>query len=855
MLRTDLQEWIKILILRLGYEMMSNFVRVLSHRNLKQLIYIFVLVLSAPSRMNAQINVQIDSGLQWFYKNYPQEKVYVQTDKDNYISGQSLWFSIYAMSYGIPSEISKIVYIELVSPYGKVVAQAKLPMDKGKSEGDLFLPDSLKTGAYQLRCFTTWMLNFDEHFIFHKTIYIQNPIQQANSSDIKMVADISHYHIDFFPEGGELVDGNLCRVAFKAVNRNGLPVDVSGEITDEQNNHVAPLQTIHDGMGDFSFLAHALHTYHGNIHFPDGSTITVQMPEIKAFGVTLRVTEQNDEEINIAVFHHDEFANQFQDLTLAVYQNSGRTAVYPIQIEKGKNIFSIKKAKFSSGILRFTIFNANGIPLAERVTFLDKNDRLEIGLQKDSLSFKPGSKNELTIQVKNAGWEKDFANFSVAITDADLVPEDSVSDNMNSAFLLSSELKGYIHDPSYYFLNNDDKTKKALDLVMLTNGWRHFKWENILNERPPDIKYSVEKEQDLEGEILGYNKNMYNKESFKLKILIQNEDSSRFIGYAEPDSNGRFILSDYPVKGRSTIFFEGIGKGNRKGKDLRVQFSSSLLDSFRTAPYLTLPLDSLVSNANNADEISFMLRQKKGMLKPVTVRGQMPTTIERIISKYVSNEFQEGRASSIDFINNFYSNNNRIFDFLKGRFPGLVITGTEDLPDFEYEGMATLHNQPTDSNGILTAVPYFFVNEVLTSWEDVKTIPFSDIALIQFLPPPVAMAPFNGGFRGVITVYLKRGDDIILSTSVTEKYQHYSFNGFSITREFYSPDYTFRKPDRSVQDFRSTLYWNPRLIADPNGKLHFHFFNSDKAKRFLVVIEGMDSHGRIGSFMGIVDGN
>jgi hypothetical protein len=802
--------------------------------------------------MNAQTKVQIDSGLLWFYKNYPQEKVYVQTDKDNYISGQSLWFSIYAMSFGIPSDISKIVYVELINTEGNVVAQAKLPMEKGKSEGDLILLDSLNSGVYQLRCFTAWMLNFDEHFIFHKTIYIQNPVKQTDSFG-KMVTDINHYHIDFFPEGGELVDGNLCKVAFKAVEGTGMPVDVTGEITDDQNNHVAPLQTIHDGMGEFSFLAHSQHTYHASVHLPDGSVTTVQLPQIKTFGVTLRVVEQNDEEIDIAVFHHDEFTNEYRDLMLAVYQNSGRTAVYPLQIEKGKNIFSIKKAKLSRGVLRITIFNSNGIPLAERVLFLYKNDNLKIGLSTDSLSFRPGSKNEFTARINNEVWEKDFAFFSVAVTDADMVPEDSINDNMYSAFLLSSELKGYIHKPAYYFLSDDDNTKKALDLVMLTNGWRHFKWENVLNEKPPDLKYAVEKEQDLEGEILGYNKDIYNKESFKLKILIQNQDSSKFIGYAEPDSNGRFILN-YPVKGRSTVFFEGMDIKKRKGKNTRVQFSGNSQDSFRTAPYLTLHPDNLVSRANNADEINFMLSQQKGMLKPVTVRGHMPTAIERIISKYVSNEFQEGRASSIDFINNFYPNNNRMFDFLKGRFPGVTISGTEDLPIFDYEGMATLHDNATDSNGILTAVPYFFVNEVLTTWEDVKNIPFSEIALIQFLPPPVAMAPFNGGFRGVITVYLKKGDEVIPSSGVTEKYQHYAFKGFSITREFYSPDYSFRKPGTSVQDTRSTLYWNPRLIADSNGNLHFHFFNSDKAKRFVIVIEGMDSQGRLGSLTKIVDG-
>jgi len=391
---------------------------------------------------------------------------------------------------------------------------------------------------------------------------------------------------------------------------------------------------------------------------------------------------------------------------------------------------------------------------------------------------------------------------------------------------------------------------------MLTNGWRHFKWEDVLEEKSIDLKYAVEDEQDLEGEIKGFNKIVKNIEGVKLKILIQNEDSSRFIGYAEPDSNGKFILRDYPVKGRSIVFFGGIttGKNKIKSSDIQVQFSTNTLDSFRIAPYLPLS-DSINIGAANSDESNFILQQQKGMLKAITVRGQQPTKTEQIISKYVSNEFREGRAASIDFINNFYPNNNRMFDFLKGRFPGVTISGTEDVPIFDYEGQATLHDNPTDSGGVLTAVPYFYVNEVQTSWEDVKNIPFSDIALIQFLPPPVAMAPFNGGFRGVITVYLKKGDDFIKPPGITENYSHFIFNGFSVTREFYSPDYSFRKSDASVPDLRSTLYWNPQLVADSNGRIHFHFFNSDKAKRFLVVIEGMDQLGRMASSMKVVDGH
>lgn len=827
---------------------------------LNRILFLLLFLMAAAFETKAQIEFKIDSGLRWNYKHYPQEKVYVHTDKNTYIAGQHIWFSIYSVSYDKPTEISKIIYLQLVGKNGNVIAQEKLPLVEGKSSGDLILPDTLKTDLYQLRCFTAWMLNFEEYSIFHKTIYIQNSSQHEKAGINKTAIEES-YHVDFFPEGGDLVDGNLCKVAFKAVDQNGLPVTITGEILDDQKNHIAPLQTIHDGMGEFSFLPHVQNKYFGNIQFSDGSIMTVKMLAIKAFGVTLRIAEQNEEEINIVVYHHDEFPNQYQHLALAIYQNNGRSAVYPLEIEKGKNIFSVKKNLFSTGILRFTLFDQNGIPLAERILFLQKNDGLKIGLLKDSLSFRPRSSNTFSIEIRNSRFEKnDTMGFSISVTDANATGENNARENIISSFMMSAELKGYIHDPLYYFESETDSSKYALDLVMLTNGWRHFKWEDLLREKSADLQYAAENEQDLEGEITGLNKNAKNAGALKLKILIQNQDSSRFIGYAEPDSNGKFILRDYSVRGRSTVFFGGAtaGKNKLKSNDIQVKFSTNTLDSFRTAPYLPLFTDGLITNTQNTDEANLIFQQQKGMLKAITIRGQQPTKTDQVISKYVGNEFREDRASSIDFINNFYPNNFRMFDFLKGRFPGVTITGTEDVPIFDYEGQATLHDNPADKDlqkQVMTAVPYFYVNEVQTSWEDVKNIPFSDIALIQFLPPPVAMAPFNGGFRGVITIYLKKGDEIVKPPGLAENYSHYIFDGFSITREFYSPDYYFRKPDLSIPDLRSTLYWNPQLMIDSNGRAQFHFFNSDKTKRFLVVIEGMDQSGNTTSFSKIINGN
>jgi hypothetical protein len=833
---------------------------------LKKYTTFFILIFYILSAADAQSDLKIKSSLLQFYKNYPQEKTYVQTDKDAYFSGESLWFSLYAITNHVPSELSKIAYVQLVSGDGKIITQKKLPLYNGISNGDLILSDSLRTGIYQLRCFTSWMLNFDENFIFHKEIYVVNLHQQAVPNNISIV-HTNKYRVIFFPEGGDLIDSNLSNVAFKATDENGLPVEMTGEIKNEIDDLISNIHTVHDGMGEFSFRPLKTHKYYADLHFADGTKKSVAFPDIKSFGITLRVLEQTAKEIDIGVLHHDKFADQHQNLILALYQNSGKVAVFPLQLENGNNIFSIKKDQYSSGILRLTIFSQDGIPLAERVLFVDKGDKLGIALSRDSLSFAPLSKNQFTVKVNNADWKIDSAYISVAISDANKSVVDTMSDNICSAFLLSSELKGHVHHPGYYFSDNDDKTKEALDLVMLTNGWRHFKWEEILDEKQLPINYPVEKGQYLVGEIVNYNKALIEK-NIKLKILIENSDSSKYVGYAEPDSNGKFVIKDYPATGNSTIFFQGIS-GKNKARNIRVHFFNNPQDSSSNAPFLPIPLSTGDSNSIvlniDPDLIQYRQLQKIKTLKSVTIRGLIPTKADQVVLKYVSPMFAVESPTSIDLVNNFYPNSISLYDFMKGRFPGLIIAGNEDNVSFMYRGSVELLppktiNSPTIDNSSSSTTsgasahetPYFYLNEVLSSWQGVKNIPLSDIALIQFLPPPVPIAPFNGGFRGAISIYTKRADEMT-SPSAIGNYNHYTFNGYNINREFYSPDYENQNIDRSIPDVRSTLYWNPYLELDNKGEAHIHFFNSSRTKKYRVVVTGMDAQGKLAYFSTILE--
>ena len=809
-------------------------------------IIILILACSCSTDLSAQAYSNLKTGLVSFYQKYPQEKTYVQTDKDAYISGQSVWFSIYALAYGVPSELSKIVYVQLVNPEGKVVIQKKLQLDSGTAHGDLLLPDTLHSNMYELRCYTSWMLNFDESFIFHKHLLIVNPAGEIPDGSGKPTEGFKN-QLRFFPEGGDLIDHDSSDIAFKATDDNGFPVMIAGEIKDESGNVITGLHVIHDGMGEFSIVPDGKH-YFADVKFANGTNRSIQLPDSKAFGITLKVIEQNDSEIIIDIFHHDQYKDQFKNLIVAAYQNTGKVAVYPIEIGDSINLFSFLKSEFSNGVFRLTVFSKEGLPLAERVVFLDKKDELKVNLANDSLSFNPRKKNQFTVQLDTAGFAIDKAAFSVTITDADKTIDEGFSDNIFSSLLLSSELKGNIHNPSYYFQNHEDSTKKALDLVMMTNGWRHFVWDDLVQNKKVSLKYPVEKEQYIEGEVLKYNKALY--KNVKLKLVIQNEDSSKFIGYAVPDSSGRFALHAYPVSGKSIIFFQG-ASNKIKEQNIKIRFFISTQDSFRTAPYLLSSGEHVEMNpvilASDSDEANYNLKEQKNLLKPVTIRALAPSKMDKLISKYVSPYFYADYVYSIDLINNFYPNSIGMFLFLKGRFPSLGVGGTEDSPQFSYRGEGS-SSRTGPSGG---SVPYFYVDEMLTTWQDVENIPLSEVALIQFLPPPVPIAPFNGGFMGVISVYLKKWDEMP-EDNITANYNRYSFSGFSVTREFSSPDYSKRNPDGSISDFRSTLYWNPHLMPDGHGKMTFHFYNSDKAKKFRIIFEGIDGNGRIASFIKVL---
>lgn len=823
-------------------------------------VVLTLLILSCHSRSFAQNTGYFESGIRMsmanHLKRYPQEKIFIHTDCDLYAGGQTIWYKVYAMSYGKPSDLSAIVYVQLTDVKGRVLIKNKLPLKKGLAHGNIDLPDSLKTGWYQLTGLTAWMMNFGEEGFFHQKIYIQNLSRSGRQADKSQPG--AKYHIAFFPEGGDPVEGNVCVMAFKATDQNGAPARVEGEILNNDKKQVAKIETEHDGMGTFGIEGEAGKANIAVVRFLDESVQTVLLPAFKKRGITWHVNALSPTNIELRIAFTG-IANDFRDVVLVAFQNNGVFNTFPLQLSKGTNVFNISTSEFATGILRFTLYSQQGLPLTERVVFINKNDQLKLSLAADTLSFAAKSKSVFEVNAITGTRKVIGGNFSVSVTDAG-ASDGNMDDNIYSSLLLSSEIKGRVFNPDYYFLNNSDTLRHQLDLVMLTNGWRHFK----LDSDSVKLVQPVEKSQFIAAAIQNYHEQLYAKKQPMVKLMIQGQDSSKYFGFVTPDTAGRFILNNYEHSGRSNLYLETADSKNRPMK-LKIKLLYSKMDSLQS--YCCRPLDTGLTISDDIKDYAFAnalaehrlhFGTQSKLLKTVYIKDKKLTPTQQIIAEHVRPLYTSITEYTLDLVDN-PSINVSVIDYIKGRFPGLQIIDKGSDAYFLYHGSNTITQSPTvkpSSSNTFNNVkpidqpepqsyPYFYLNEAPIQFGDLATISLTDVALIRYLPPPVVFAPLNGGSIGALLIYTKNAKDDRRTLQSSENFDKYTFDGYTITREFSSSDYSPGK-DIRLPDTRTTLYWNHDLNTDPSGNARFYFYNSDKAKHYRVVIQGMDAEGRIG---------
>jgi len=752
----------------------------------------------------------------WNEKN-PVEKTYLQLDRNVYFSGQTIWFKAYFMSGFLPSAANSTLFVELLNNQSAMVIKKIVPVFGALSYGQFDLPDSLPTGSYQLRAYTPLMLNFDKAYLFSERVMIYG----RNKPRVAPPAKPGAVSLRFFPEGGNLVSGISNNIAFKAVDANGLPATVSGSIRDAQDKTVATFTSSHDGMGQFTLTPVAGIPYHASL--PDLQQPVI-LPQSTEEGVVLKLKNGN----NAKTFTLDYRGSRQVPAYMAGQMQHHIVFKQSLTPAAGNRISGIIQTNnLPSGVLQITIFNKDGMPLAERLTFINNKEYvLPATFKADTLNNGIRKKNHFSILLPDSV----TGNFSVSVTDADYEATQHRPQNIYSAFLLTSDIPGYVHEP-YYYLSNDATAGDAAELVMLTNGWRRFKWTDVAAGTLPEPQHKDPGFISLSGKatIAGSGRSFADRD---LLVWVAT-DSGRSLQMIKTDTEGRFKMDSMIFFNKARVLFSDVM--GKKNKFLTIKLNSDSLTRSYDLPPLNLPLNPAAGSTGmlpgKMSTAYFDYTRGEGvMLDSVVVLGTK-TRLQKLEERYMSGLFAGGiNARTLDLTREFIPNMN-IFDYLQGRVPSLTIERGGQFGGYRLFYRQAGARQPMQ----------LYLDEMPVDADMIASIPPSDIALVKVFPNFIG-AP-GGGANGVLAVYTRRGDE--LNAAMESSATIVDYEGYSIMKEFYAPDYSI-PAENQYNDYRLTLDWKPELfVSGKDQHIPIIFYNNDRTKRFKIVAEGITSTGKL----------
>jgi hypothetical protein len=791
-------------------------------------VLIFPLFLSAQT-IDSMMNIYADS--------YPQEKIHVHFDKKIYNPGETIWFKAYIFAGADISPFSKNFYAELSDGEGNILQRKTAPIMESTTAGNFDLPQNLQSGHLHFRAYTTWMTNFDTAFYYEKDIRIYN--KKTDSGSAWTV--VNHEpRIQFFPEGGDMVGGVESLVAFKANDQYGLPVAVKGVLKDGSGKELMNFVSEHDGMGKFLLTPDKGDSLFALWKDEKGIEHRTPLPAVKQAGVVVRAIGGN-QKVLFSVARSAEGSPEYKHLTIMAHMH--QHMVYKAKINLEDNFMSggtIPTGQLPTGVLQITIFSSTDQPLAERVVFVDNH---EFGfsplLTVLTKSTAKRGKNNFQIEVPDTL----RSNFSLAVTDAEADGELPGDDNIISRLLLTGDIKGYVHAPYYYFSNASDSVAGHLDLVMLTHGWRRFKWDQLAKGKLPVIKFPEQNFLSMKVEVLGVDPYRISKDE-SLNVILQKKDSSTQMMAIPHLTGGKFGITGLVFYDTARAFYQ-FNVNRKLSSEAAVTFNTGVLRGARNANPLTNIYNGWTAEdsvffrrskfiAQEAARIQPLLDKRVKTLESVTVHARQKTDKEKLDEKYTSGMFSGGDAYSFDLNNDPYAVAMQdIFSYLQGKVAGLQITtgnGPGGSPSLQWRG----------------STPSLYLNEMQVDASQLQSTPVSDIAMVKVFRPGSGVG-FGGGAGGVIAVYTKKGGDEKKSDANFKGLDRVQLIGYSPIKEFYTPDYDVQNAAQNdIEDIRSTLYWKPFVLTDKDSRrVSFQFFNNDISRRIRIVIEGVNEEGKL----------
>lgn len=826
----------------------------------------------------------------------PKEKLYLHLDKPFYGAGEKIWFKGYlvnAITHQDNAQ-SNFIITELINRSDSIVERKKIRRDSLGFHNAFTLPATLPAGDYYLRGYSNWMLNEDPDFFFSRNIKIGNSIDNTIVSSIEyQQEDDTHYtakikftsnvqavfenttikylylengkiknkgkkktdengwisislpdlkspvarrievefddpqyiykrtfhlpvftndfDVKFFPEGGALINIPHQNVAFKAQGADGFSKEIEGFLFNSKGDTLTNFRSEHNGMGIFTMNPVNNETYYVTVRTNDSITKRFDLPAIEPKGISIAMSHYK-QEIRYEI-QKTEATEWPQKLFLLAHTRGKLAILQPINPKR--TFGKMNDSLFTEGITHFMLIDEQGNALSERLIFVPDHKPNQWQITTDQPTYGKREKVSLQIAAKDSEGNPVEGTFSVSITDRKSIQPDSLADNILSNLLLTSDLKGYVEDPAFYFLNQDARTLRSIDYLMMTHGWRRHKMENVL--RTPSLNFTnyIEKGQTISGRIMGF----FGANVKKGPICVL-APKYNIIATTETDEKGQFIVNT-SFRDSTTFLVQACTKKGFAGVDILMDPPQYPVATHK-APYFngatTFMEDYLM---NTRDQYYMEGGMRVYNLKEVTVTAKR----ERPSSKSIYTGGINTYTVEEDRLQGY---GQTAFD-AASRLPSVTITNGSEIH---------IRNNSEPAIIVIDDIVYEDASDIL---KDIQVSDMSSISLLRGADA-VILGPRASG--GAVVITLK--DPRNLPARPAQGIITYTPLGYSESVEFYHPTYdTPEKKNAQRSDFRSTVYWNPELRLDAEGKATIEYYTPDSTAPEDIIIEGVDKNGKV----------
>ncbi|TXG34741.1 TonB-dependent receptor [Seonamhaeicola maritimus] len=785
----------------------------------------------------------VQEKLSGYIDNYP-EKVYVQTDKPYYTIGEDIWFNTYLVN-GVNhkrTNKSKIVYVELINEKDSIVSKKQLYIFNTSAAGDFEIKKNWNPGNYMLRAYTNYMRNNEADYFFQKQIPIWDVTKTDSINDIIETIELTSPEtqielqekpdIQFFPEGGYLIDGLASKVGIKIKDKLNRNITINGVIKDSDNKTISSFKTFQFGLGIVTLIPETNKTYYAAVTI-NGEEITYPLPKPLPNGYNLNIVNNGDHLV-VKVATNNSLG--LQNSYLLAHQ---RGALVFEKLETDANnsyIIKLNTNTLSDGVTHFTLFNSTGKPVCERLVYIDNpEDDAILSLTSDNETPTRRDHVNLNIDLKDKEGNALTGNLSMAITDIDAVGHSSKTENIKTYLLLNSDLRGQIENPGYFFeKENDPKRRYLLDLTMLTHGWRRFIWNELLYQNNED---SITFKPEIGLYISGRTTSKRKKGNISASTRITFMGGFPYQEKKRSDANGTFSYGPFVFMDTMPTILEARIKKFQKEETKNNRLVDIHLDkNYGPSPKVNRK-SILKPNMDDQTKITNFIQQSKDIFKINEGFLEEARLLDEVVVTATLKSQKEKRNEEL--------NEKAVYGYPSNRIDMQEYENMETFFILDLIGMLPGVNVVNDTISIRGAgTPSIYLNNIPVELTDISTMTGADVEFIDVLKG-VDASYFPNSANGVIVIHQREGADFF-AKNIKRKPGIIDFTstGFYTAREFYAPDHMYGFEEASREDIRTTLHWEPKInLTSVDTSARVSFFTSDIRSNYAIKIEGITDSG------------